>query len=158
MCDTNHKKMSYTQLYYHIVFRTKYSEMTIPNEHAEKLYRYIWGIVTNKNCKLFRINGMPDHIHLFVELHPTICVSEFVKVLKNTTHKWLKENQELFPKFTAWGRKYCALTYSQRDKSMIVNYIANQREHHKKETTEVEMRRLLIEADIKIDEKYWNED
>ncbi len=41
---------------------------------------------------------------------------------------------------------------------MIVNYIAKQREHHKKETIEEEMRRLLIEADIKIDEKYWNED
>ncbi len=93
--------MSYTQLYYHIVFRTKHSEMTLPNEHSEKLYPYIWGIVKNKRSTLFRINGVPDHIHLFVELHPTICVSEFVKVLKNTTYKWLKENQELFPKFSA---------------------------------------------------------
>jgi len=53
--------MSYTQLIYHIVIRTKYSEPTIPNEHPEELYRYINGLGENKKSYLYRINGMPEH-------------------------------------------------------------------------------------------------
>ena len=40
--------MSYTCLFYHIIFRTKYSEQTINKAHADDLYRYIWGIIKNK--------------------------------------------------------------------------------------------------------------
>lgn len=150
--------MSYTLSYHHIVIRTKYSEPTIPNENSEKLYRYIWGFVNAKKCKLFRINGMPDHIHLFVELHPTQCISEFIKVLKNMTHKWIKEHHQDFPNFVSWGRKYFSISYSYRDKDMIVNYIANQQEHHKTEDTETELLRILQENNIKIDMRYWNEE
>jgi putative transposase len=38
---------------------------------------------------------------------------------------------------------------------MIVNYIKNQQEHHKKETFEDELRRLLKEHGIEFDEKYF---
>lgn len=154
----NNKTMSYTHLLCHIIIRTKRSEMTIPNEQSEKLYRYIWGFVKGKKSVLYRINGMPDHIHLFVRLHPTVAVSEFVKTLKNSTNNWLKTNKEDFPDFVSWSRKYCALTYSEREKDMIINYIINQREHHKRENTENELRRLLAENGVDIDEKYWNED
>ncbi|MGC4129347.1 MAG: IS200/IS605 family transposase [Bergeyella sp.] len=150
--------MSYTKLLYHIIFRTKYSHPTIPNESSDKLYRYIWGFVKNHKSVLYRVNGMPDHIHIFVQLHPTIAVSDFVKKLKNATHKWLDDNKKDFPDFQAWAVKYCALTYSDRDKDMIVNYIKNQREHHKTESVIDEIRRLLSEHHIKIDEKYFNED
>jgi len=32
-----------------------------------------------------------------------------------------------YPKFTSWAEGYCALTYTYRDKEMIVNYIKNQK-------------------------------
>lgn len=98
---------------------------------------------------------MPDHIHIFVQLHADIAVSDFVKKLKNATNKWLKENVDSFPDFEAWAVGYCALTYAYRDKDMIVNYIKNQKEHHKNETTQNEIRRLLIEQGIEIDERYF---
>ncbi len=113
--------MSYTSSIYHIVFRTKYGNPTIPNEHCEKLYRYIWGFTKNKKCFLYQINGMPDHLHLLIDLHPSISLAEFVQTLKTSTNKWLKENSEYFPDFESWARKYCAISYSIRDKDMIVN-------------------------------------
>jgi len=50
---------------------------------------------------------------------------------------------------------YAALTYAWKDKDMIVNYIKNQQEHHKKETFEDELRRLLKEHRIDVDDKYF---
>ena len=57
---------------------------------------------------LYRINGMSDHLHLFVELHQTISVAEFVRKLKKATHLFLDANKDLFPDFTAWSVGYCA--------------------------------------------------
>lgn len=149
--------MSYTKLLYHIVFRTKYGKPTLPNEQSEKLYRYIWGFIKNHKSVLYRVNGMPDHIHIFVQLHSTVSIADFVKKLKNATHKWLDENKQDFPDFEAWSSKYCALTYAYKDKDMIVNYIKNQRVHHSTETSIEEIRRLLSEQGVGIDERYFNE-
>ena len=59
-----------------------------------------------------------------------------------------------FPKFAGWQDSYAALTYSIREKDMIINYIKNQKEHHKKENFYDELKRLLIENRIEFDEKY----
>jgi putative transposase len=149
--------MSYTQLIYHIVIRTKYSKPVIPNEHSEELYRYIAGYIKNKKSFLYRINGMPDHIHILVAVHPTLALSDFVKELKTSTNKWLKNNTN-FPDFEAWGQRYAAFTSFYRDKEIIITYIKNQREHHKKEDFKKEYRRLITENGIVIDETYFLND
>jgi len=107
--------MSYTKLLCHIVIRTKYSHPTILNEHSDDLNRYLWGYSKKKKCVLSRVNGMPEHIHLFVQLHPTIAVSDFVRDLKTSTHAWL-DNSHNFPDFDFWGKKYAAISYCVRDK------------------------------------------
>ena len=106
--------MAFSQIFYHIVFRTKYSEKTIPIVHASKLYKYIWGVIENKNCHLYRINGMEAHIHIFSDLHPSISLSDYIKRFKDS---------EYFPAFKGWASKYCALTYSMKEKDTIINYI-----------------------------------
>src|SRR5439155_25864979 len=56
---------SYRQIFYHIIFGTKYRKPTIDEAHCKDLYRYMSGIIKRKNCKLYRINGVEDHIHIF---------------------------------------------------------------------------------------------
>lgn len=148
--------MSYTQLIYHIVIRTKYSKQTLPNEHSEELYRYIWEIIKNKKCFLYRINGMPDHIHILKALHPTLSMSDFMKELKVSTNLWLKQSVK-FPDFEAWGEKYAAFSCSFLDKDTVITYIKNQREHHKTENFKEEYRKLIEENGIEIDERFFLE-
>ena len=74
--------MSHISLTYHIVWRTKRSQRTITEEHERDLYAYIFGICKEKKCTLYRVNSMPDHVHICVEVHPSIAVSDFVKTLK----------------------------------------------------------------------------
>ena len=147
--------MSYVQLIYHIVIRTKASQPTLPLEHSEQLYRYIWGIIKNKNSVLYRVNGMENHIHILLSLHPTIALSDFMRELKATTSKLLKRTAG-FEQFTAWGKGYAALTYSLKDKDMIINYIKNQREHHKTVSFREEYEAFLKEMGLALDERDWN--
>jgi hypothetical protein len=59
-----------------------------------------------------------------------------------------------FPMFEGWQDGYGAFTYSVREKDKIINYIKNQKEHHKTATFNEEFKQLLIENGIEFDEKY----
>ena len=145
---------SYRQIIYQIVFSTKYRQKTIVQEHSRELYAYIMGIIKDKNCFLYRINGVEDHIHILSDLHPSIALADYLRVIKASSSSWLKKSGK-FPKFTGWADGYGAFTYAWRDKDMIDNYIKNQQQHHKKETFEEEYRRLLIEHGVDINELYF---
>ena len=90
--------MSYTKTIYHIVLRTKRSEMSISQDNVSSLYKYIWGIIKNKKGKLYRINGMEDHIHILSDLNPSISLADYVKSIKVATSLWMKQSNN-FPFF-----------------------------------------------------------
>ena len=145
---------AYRQILYHIVFRTKGSETTINQEHSAELYKYIWGVIKNKKCVLFRINGMEEHIHILSDLHPSVALADYIRDIKISSAKWMKASG-LFPEFKGWGIKYCALTYSYGDRDTIINYIKNQQEHHKQENFQDEIRRFFREQGVDLDEKWF---
>ncbi len=145
--------MSYRKIFHHIVFGTKHRKKTIAEENSVQLYKYVWGIVKNNNCQLYRINGVADHIHIFSDLHPSISLADYIKDIKVASSVWMKKNG-LFPDFEGWQDGYGAFTCSTKEKDRIINYIKNQKEHHRKETFYDEFKRLLIENDVEFDEKY----
>ncbi len=145
---------SYRQILYHLVFRTKDSRKTLVQENTHELYSYIMGFIKNKNCFLYRINGMEEHIHILSDLHPSIALADFMRDMKTASSIWLK-NSGKFPQFEGWSDGYAAITYSWSDKETIINYIKNQQEHHRNESFEDELRRLLKEQGIEVDEKYF---
>ena len=145
--------MAFRQILYHIVFRTKYNIQAINQAHCEELYRYIWGVIKNKNSKLFQINGVEDHIHILSDLHPSIALADFIKDIKVSSSKWLKSNEK-FPRFKGWAKGYCALTYSYKEKLYLSNYIKNQQNHHKRESFQDEINRLFKEHYIE-DKEGW---
>ncbi|EFX90826.1 hypothetical protein HMPREF0027_2117 [Actinobacillus ureae ATCC 25976] len=49
------------------------------------------------------------------------------------------------------------MTYCERDKEKIINYIKNQKEHHKTQNFVDETKFLLTEAGIEINEKFFED-
>ncbi len=145
--------MSYRQIFYQIIFATKNRCKTITEAHCEELYKYIWGIVKNKKCSLYRINGIEDHIHIFSDLHPSTSLADYIRDIKSSSSIWMKSNG-LFPEFRGWQESYGAFTYSIKERDIIINYVRNQKEHHKNEPFYDEYKRLLIEHGVEFDEKY----
>ncbi len=136
--------MPYAQLLYHIVFSTKFRGHTIPKQASEKLYRYIWSLVLEKNCVLYQIGGVADHLHILCNIHPSISLSDFVQYIKGKSSKWLAYQAE-FPAFAGWAKSYAVLTYNIKEKPILIAYIKNQENHHKKESLDDELNRLLME-------------
>jgi putative transposase len=100
------------------------------------------------------VHGMEDHINILCDLHPSIALADYMRDLKTSSSIWLKQSGK-FIEFIGWADGYAALTYGWRDKEKITNYIKNQQEHHKKESFEDELRRLLLEQGIEVNEKYF---
>lgn len=121
--------MSKVSALYHIVFNTKYRKPTIPLAKRRQLYAYIFGIIKNNRCGLLRINGTDNHVHMLVNLSPTIALSDFVATVKRSSSIWLKENPD-YKDFDGWGREYFAASVSLSDADKVIEYIKIQEEHH----------------------------
>ncbi len=144
---------TYTQILYQIVFSTKRRKPALLKENREALFKYIWGILKNKKCHLYRINGVEDHIHIVTHVHPTVAPAFLVKDIKTASSGFIKENR-LFPDFEDWQVGYGAFTYSFKEKDTLIEYVKNQEEHHKTKTYREELIELLWEHGIEFDEKY----
>jgi len=145
---------SYRQLLFHIVFRTQNSQPTISRNSADKLYAYITGILKNKNCHLYRINGVENHLHILTDVHPSIALADLVREIKVSTSIWMK-NSGMFPSFKGWAEGYGSFTCSYMDMGRLIDYVKSQQEHHGRKTFEEEYRILLLESGISIDERYF---
>jgi len=144
---------TYTQILYQIVFSTRNRKKSLTKESREDLYRYIHGILKNKNCHVYRINGVTDHIHIVTHIHPTISLASLVKDIKLATTEYI-EFEFLFPGFDGWQDGYGAFTYSIGAKDNLIEYVKNQEEHHRLKTFREEYIQLLVEHGIEYDEKY----
>ena len=144
---------TYTQIHLQFVFAVKHRNGLIDASFKEELYKYISGIIQYHNHKLLAINGMPDHIHIFIGMRPTQSISDLLQDIKGNSSKWINEKQFLKVKFE-WQAGYGAFSYSKSMVSVVINYILNQESHHKKETFKEEYLKLLEDFEIDYDERY----
>ena len=144
---------TFTQILYHIVFSTKDRRRVFDAERRPELFRYTWGILENKKCHLYRINGVADHIHILTSLHPTLALSDLVHDLKLATSDWIKDKQ-IFPNFDFWQEGYGAFTVSWNDRDSVIEYIKSQPEHHKQVSFRDEYVVLLQKFGVEYEERY----
>ncbi|MGM9799767.1 MAG: IS200/IS605 family transposase [Muribaculaceae bacterium] len=133
--------MSKVQNLIHIIFNTKNRKFTITNDNREDLYRFIWKLCSQSGCYLLRIGGIPNHIHILLDLSPLISLSDLVKKIKQQSSNWMKESS-LFPEFEGWGREYGAFSVSLSHKDSVIEYIKSQQEHHKVVSFEDEYKQI----------------
>lgn len=126
---------------HHIVINTKNRQMTITPEHCEDIYRFITSIIKRNSCVLYRIGGIENHIHMLIDLSPTVTLSHLMWDIKRSSSDWAKQSG-LFPEFVGWGKEYAAFSISVSHKDAVVAYIKGQREHHQQVGYEDELKRI----------------
>lgn len=104
---------------------------------------------------MYRINGVEDHLHMLMDLHPSISLAALIKDIKLASSKFIKENK-LFTCFGGWQEGYGAFTCSYREKDALIAYVNNQERHHQKKSSMEEFIEFLNDAGVEYDEKYLN--
>jgi REP element-mobilizing transposase RayT len=144
---------TFSQIYIQIVFAVKGRASLIHASWEEELYKYITGIVQNKDQKMLAINGMSDHIHILIGMKPSCCLSDLVREIKKSSNEFIKEKKFTKMNFQ-WQGGFGAFSYSQKELENVISYVKNQKEHHKKKSFKKEYINFLNRFQIEFKDEY----
>jgi REP element-mobilizing transposase RayT len=151
---------TYSQIYIQLVFAVNGRKNLLQKPWRDEVFKYIAGIVKGKNQKSIIVNGVANHVHLFVGLKPSISVSDLVRDIKNNSSNFINEQKFVRGRFS-WQEGFGSFSYSHSQIEQVYQYILNQEEHHKKKSFREEYLDFLKKNDVEYDEKYlfeWNDE
>ena len=144
---------TYTNLLVHMIFSTKDRVPLLDAELKPRLFPYMGGIVHELGGTALLINGPSDHVHMLLLLSAKGTVSEFAGKVKANSSGWVHREFPGKGTFT-WQTGYAAFTVSHSQKQSVLDYIANQEEHHRKLSFKEELIAFLKKHEIQYDERY----
>ena len=139
--------------YVHIVFRTKNGIPNIDDQIEAELFKYLGGICNKLECQVIKVGGYKDHVHILCLLSKKIALVQLVEKLKSNSSKWVKTKGQKYSKFY-WQNGYGTFSVNPSEVDIVVNYIANQKEHHAKKRFKEEYRAFLKKFEVEFDERY----
>jgi REP element-mobilizing transposase RayT len=139
--------------YIHIVFSTKNHIPLIVPPFEQELYAYMAGICKNMECQPIKIGGFTDHVHILCMLSKKIALVKLLEEIKSHSSKWMKTKDESLRNFY-WQDGYGTFSVNPSETDIVIQYIENQHEHHKKKTFQDEYRTFLKKYNVEYNEKY----
>lgn len=144
---------TYSQVYIQIVFAVKGRQNLLNKKWRMEVFKYMSGIITNKGQKAIIVNGVSDHVHVFVGLKPSMKISDLVRDIKNNSSNYINKNRWVKGHFS-WQEGYGAFSYGHSQVNQVYQYILQQEKHHHKKTFKEEYITLLNKFEIEYNEKY----
>lgn len=141
---------TYTKNHQHVIFSTAGRHKLIDKSGQNKVWAYLAGICRNHGIFVRAIGGVEDHVHLLVELPPSIAIAKAVNLVKSNSSKWLNETRRGF----AWQKDYAAFSVSASNVTAVARYIHNQEAHHRKMSFQDEIIALLKKHGVHFDPRY----
>ncbi len=141
---------TYSQNVLHIIFSTKDRQKIIFPELQPLLWAYIGGVCKKLEIHVHAIGGIEDHIHLLIQIPPTLPIAKAVLTIKSNSSRWANEQGCKF----ALQQGYGAFSVSSSNIPAVAQYIRTQKEHHKKRGFEEEFVALLKKHGVAFDPKF----
>lgn len=145
---------SLAQVYLHVVFSTKHHKPFLQRQDLRReCHAYLAGTCKNFDSPSLIVGGPEYHVHILCTLSREQTISDLVRDLKRESSKWIKTKDPGLSSFY-WQQGYGAFSVSPSHVDALRGYIANQEEHHHKESFQEEFRRLLDKYGIQYDDRY----
>lgn len=122
-------------------------------DFSVRLYEYLCGIIREQGGVPVKINGMPDHVHILAMTPKTIADSDFMRVLKTNSSKWVHDEFPQHEQF-GWQTGYGWFSVSKSQTNKVEHYIDQQFAHHRELTFQDEYLRMLKKHGIAYDERF----
>ena len=141
----------------HLIFHIKSTGIKMRECDLNEIFAYVGGIIKGVNGLPIEIGGRPDHMHILASLPKTMSLSEFVRVIKSNSSKWIKGLDVRYRMFE-WQEGYGAFSVSPSLLDKTIQYIRMQEEHHKKRNVKDEFKLFLDAYKMEYDERYLIDD
>jgi len=144
---------TYRKIYLQLVFAVKNRQSLLEKSWRDDVFKYISGIINNRNHFSLAVNGVDDHIHIFFHYSGKELVEDLVREIKKASSSYIKLNK-LCPVKFEWQAGYGVFSYSYRQKDMIMKYVLNQEKHHEKKSFKQEYIKELKSFEVDYKEEY----
>lgn len=144
---------TFSQIYIQVVFAVNGRTNLLQKPWRDEVFKYMSGIIKGKNQKPIIVNGVANHVHLFVGLRPSMLLSDLIRDVKNNSSNFINEQKFVRGKFS-WQEGFGSFSYSHSQIDQVYQYILNQEEHHHKRTFREEYIDFLKKFEVDYDEKY----
>ncbi|MCY9870379.1 IS200/IS605 family transposase [Vibrio barjaei] len=137
------KKSSYGAHYhcvynlkYHLVLVTKYRRKAFTNQMLNDLEEKIRELADKWGVTILEFRGEADHVHLLLDMNPSIQPSKFINNLKTVSSRYMKKiHGEHLKRYywgtnAMWSRAYCLITAGGAPLSVLKQYIETQERPH----------------------------
>lgn len=137
----------------HIVFSTKERRPWLKADIRERVWAYIARVLQNLECRDITVGGVEDHVHILCNLTKKHASVKVMEVVKKDSSKFVKTLSDGLAEFH-WQDGYGLFSVSPSHFEAVQKYVMNQEEHHRKETFQEELVRILKKYGAKYDERY----
>ena len=121
---------SYTKLWIHIIWETLNREKFLNEKAGKTVSEYLFNYSKEKNV-FMKINYVnPEHVHALIDIPTNLSMEDTVKLFKGSSSHYINQEGIVLGKFS-WGRGYAAFSVSESQVEKVVEYIKNQKEHHR---------------------------
>lgn len=131
-------RRAYSEINLHITWHTKGNLPLIKPEIELKLYRFLEQRMTETpEVFVHAVGGIENHVHIAVSVPPNIQPAEWIGQLKGASSYFINHGSN--HKLLEWQNGYGIVSFGTKDLKWVVNYVLNQKEHHKKGKTYVRL-------------------
>jgi REP element-mobilizing transposase RayT len=135
-------EVAYNNLYTHFIFTTEDRQPIISAKNRVRIEKYINGIITQHECKMYAIYANPEHVHILVSCSPSVSEQQLAKWIRDGTESFINSNNLCYGRFR-WQTTGAAFSVSPKEVDKVCQYIRNQSEYHKKQSFAKEFDKLL---------------
>src|ERR1035437_5613194 len=101
---------TFSQIYIQAVFAVKGRDNQLLEPWRNDVFKYMAGIITEKNQKSIIVNGVANHVHLLIGLKPVMPLSKLMRDIKNNSTHFINDKQLIKGKFS-WQEGYGVFSY-----------------------------------------------
>jgi putative transposase len=144
---------TYTSLLIHVIFSTSGRAPLLTDAIRLDVHAYLGGILRELDAVPIAIGGTADHVHLLTRMPANLALADCLRVVKTNSSRWVKERWPQQRKF-AWQGGYGAFSVSESRRAVVIRYIRDQAQHHRRISFQDEFLALLKNHRVEFDERY----
>jgi putative transposase len=113
---------------YHIIWCPKYRRRVLTGRVEVRLKQIVAQVVDEAGGQVIEVEVMPDHVHLLVEVPPTVALSRLVQSLKGRSSKVLRAEFPALRRARAlWSPSWFVATVGGAPLEVVRRYVENQK-------------------------------
>lgn len=138
---------SYSKILLHFIWGIHHREKLISETIKLEVENYLINYSKKLDCYPLAIYANSDHVHLLIDILPSVSAEELIKKLKGSSSHFVNQERLTKVKFK-WARGYAVFSVSESIKNKVKDYILNQEEHHRIRSYAEEVEMFLKKHDL----------